>query len=236
VFDFASSFQNKMSIFDEVVIEINVSVKAPLFTSKAFTRSQTQFEHFEQIMELVQHINSFIRIPILGAPGVGKKMWVDCALSELAKGNDCPSTGSIRRQAKQISVRGPTNRCTVEFIQNVPQWVAFERYVFIFDLNDRLSLTNHIDNLTASLHGGNIDKLGAVLLVGNKRDLLPSEESATVAETRRIAKRLAEEGGFFFIETSAKTGEGMAEALYLLLNKECRVPFGNENTQIPLPL
>eukprot|EP00658_Telonema_sp_P-2_P011088 TRINITY_DN14219_c0_g1_i3.p1 TRINITY_DN14219_c0_g1~~TRINITY_DN14219_c0_g1_i3.p1 ORF type:complete len:110 (-),score=34.38 TRINITY_DN14219_c0_g1_i3:198-527(-) len=81
------------------------------------------------------------------------------------------------------------------------------------------------DSLTAAILAGEIDKLGAVLLVANKCDLVDEHNAAAVEETRRVARRLAEEGGFIYVETSATTGEGMAEALYLLLNKECRVPM-----------
>ena len=74
-----------------------------------------------------------------------------------------------------------------------------------------------------SLQHVDTDKLGGVLLVGNKCDLAGDYDS--IEETRRVARRLAEEGGFIYAETSATTGEGMEEALYLLLNKECRVPM-----------
>ena len=55
------------------------------------------------------------------------------------------------------------------------------------------------------------DKRGAMLLIGNKVD-------AVVDATRRMARRFAEEGGLVYVEASALTGEGVAEAAYLLVN------------------
>ena len=98
-----------------------------------------------------------------------------------------------------------------------------ERFVFLFDLHDRRTLTDNIVILTMSFQHVDTDKLGGVLLVGNKCDLAGDYDS--IEETRRVARRLAEEGGFIYAETSATTGEGMEEALYLLLDKESREPM-----------
>ena len=56
-----------------------------------------------------------------------------------------------------------------------------------------------------------------MLLIGNKVDAVrPGNEE--VDATRRMARRFAEEGGLVYVEASALTGEGVAEAAYLLVN------------------
>ena len=164
----------------------------------------------------MDHASREVIVDVSSCPGVGRRTWIEQAQRTIdAKRSLGHAVDNWRLWNSIIHLEEVQEHRYIRV-----------RHVFLFDINDVSTLLLHLDGMVDYMRGEDPERhTGVAILVGNKRDLVADHNAAGVEETRRVARRLAEEGGFIYAETSATTGEGMEEALYLLLDKESREPM-----------